>query len=385
MKVVISATSKFHAFDLARELYSRNALAAIFSGYPRFKLREERLPRERVHTFPYIHASYMALTRFDWLSPSAAMWWEYLDFTTFDSHVASRLPDCDVFVGQSGSALLTGREAHRRGIRYVCDRGPAHIRTQNYLLREEYDRWGIPFKGIDPRIIEREEAEYAEADRITVASTFAMRSFLEQGVPAEKLRKVPYGVDLSLFQPAGQPSAGRFDVLFVGNLTLQKGIPYLVEAFRKIDHPRKSLTLVGSPDRRLIEALSRAGAWIDEARVVGHVPKPELKRLISRSHVLVLPSVQDGFGLVLAEAMACGCVVIGTQNTGAPDLVTEGQDGFVVPTRDSDALAAKLQFLADRPDQCAAMGQIALRRVEREEGWRIYGDRTASVYQEILA
>ncbi len=385
MKVAISATSKFHAFDLAREMHARGALEGIFSGYPRFKLRQENLPQELIRTFPYVHAPSMALSRLVPLGIHIGNSWEYLSFQTFDTYVASHLPSCDVFVGQSGSALFTGRAAHRRGIRFVCDRGPAHIRVQDRLLREEHDRWGIPFRGIDPRVMEREEAEYAEADRITVPSSFALRSFLEQGIPKEKLRKLQYGVDLSQFCPAASPDPGRFDVLFVGTLSLQKGVPYLTEAFRKLQHSRKSLTFAGSYDRRLIDSLRQNGVWPDGIRVLGHVPKDKLKGLISRSHVLVLPSIQDGFGLVLAEAMACGCVVIGTPHTGAPDLVTDGQDGFIVPVRDSETLAQRLQWLADDQGRRVDMARMALQRVQKDGGWHSYGEQALAVYNEVLS
>jgi glycosyltransferase involved in cell wall biosynthesis len=385
MRVVISATSKFHTFDLAREMQTRGALERIFTGYPRFKLRDENLPQELIHPFPYVHATCMALSRLQWTGIRIWEFCEYFDFVTFDKYVASRLPSCDVFVGQSGSSLLTGRAARQRGIRHVCDRGPAHIRAQDQLLREEFERWGIPYTGIDPRVVAREEAEYAEADRITVASSFSLQTFIEQGVPAAKLRRVQYGVNLSQFYPTDAPAADRFDVLFVGAVSLQKGVPYLLQAFQRLQHPHKSLTFAGSSDRELIAALGRHGLSLEGTSVVGHVPKPALKHLISRSHVLVLPSVQDGFGLVLAEAMACGCVVIGTQHTGAPDLVTDTQDGFVVPVRDTDALASRLQYLADHPDARAEMGERALRRVRLEGGWRNYGEQAMSVYREVVS
>ncbi len=379
MRVVISTTSKFHAFDLAREMHARHALSCIFTGYPRFKLRNEGLPRHLVHAFPYVHATCMALSRIGLLRTIA---WEYFDFVTFDNYVASHLPPCDVFVGQSGSSLLTGRTARNRGIRYICDRGPAHIRAQDELLREEHQRWGVPFTGIDPRVIEREESEYSESDRITVASTFSLRTFLERGIPADKIRKINYGVNLSEFYPTGAPDPKRFDVLFAGTVSLQKGVPYLLQAFRKLRHPRKSLTFAGWPGRHLLGILRQHGLSLSEVRVVGHIPKNELKHLMSRSHVLVLPSIQDGFGLVLAEAMACGCVVIGTPHTGAPDLVTEAENGFVVPIRDSDALATRLQFLADHPELRDQMGRNAIARVNSHGGWREFGEKALSIYGE---
>ena len=175
MKVVVSVIGKFHSFDLARELHRRNALEKIFSGYPRFKLRGEHLPEHKVDTFPYVQAAYMGLPRRDLLGHAVNRQWEWLAKTTLDAHVARHLPECDVFVGLSGSALRSGLTAHRQGARYVCDRGSTHIRVQDEMLREEHERWGLRFDGIDPRVIDAEEAEYAEADRITVPSTSRSR------------------------------------------------------------------------------------------------------------------------------------------------------------------------------------------------------------------
>ncbi len=106
---------------------------------------------------------------------------------------------CDVFVGLSGSALHSGRIAQSRGAKYVCDRGSSHIRTQDQLLREEHERWGVKFSGIDPRVVAREEAEYAASDRITVPSIFNVRSFVDRGFPAERIVRIPYGVNLDRF------------------------------------------------------------------------------------------------------------------------------------------------------------------------------------------
>src|SRR5581483_6000564 len=133
-----------------------------------------------------------------------------------------------------GSALHSGQQAQQRGAKYVCDRGSSHIRCQDRILREEYDRLGLRFRGTDPRIIEREEAEYAAADAITIPSSFALRSFLAEGVEREKLRMIPYGVDLSQFNPVGVPDPTRFDVLFIGSVSVRKGIPYLLKAFERL-------------------------------------------------------------------------------------------------------------------------------------------------------
>jgi starch synthase len=283
--------------------------------------------------------------------------WEYLNAWSFGVYAARNLPECDVYVGLSGSALRAGRKAKSRGAAYVCDRGSSHIRVQKQILRDEHKRWGLPFAGFDPRITNAEESEYAEADCITLPSQFTYRSFLSQGLPSEKLRLLNYGVDLSRFEPAGVPAEGKFDVLFVGGMSLRKGVQYLTDAFQRINHPAKTLSFVGAPSFELIAFLRQRKLWPDDARVLGHVPQSQLKTVMSRSHVMVLPSVEEGLALVQAQAMACGCPVIGTPNSGAEDLYSDGQEGYIVPIRDADALAERLQHLADHPEQRAEMSE----------------------------
>lgn len=384
MKIALSTVGKFHTFDLARELHARGALSGIFTGYPRFKLRNEGLPQELIHTFPWVLGSYMAFPWKHHLSRSVVDQWEHITAITFGTWVARNLPECDLYVGLSGSALPAGKKAQARGARYVCDRGSSHIRVQNQLLREEHDLWGLPFSGIDPRVIASEEAEYDAADCITVPSGFVRSSFLSQGVPFEKIRLLPYGVNLSRFQPVAEPAAGRFDVLFVGGMSLRKGVQYLVQAYKKLNHPAKSLTFVGAPSQELIALLTSRGLWPSDARVLGPMPQTELKNLMSRSHVMVLPSIEEGLAMVQAQAMACGCPVVASRNTGGEDLFSDGHEGFIVPIRDADALATRLQQLADQPELRAAMGRRALARVQSLGGWRDYGQKAMVIYADML-
>ncbi len=384
MKVALSVLGTFHTFDLARELYARDALAGVLTGHPRFKLRKEQLPQELIHTFPLIHGAYMA---FPW-KHRIGSWtrrWEMLDALTFTDYVRRNLPPCDVYVGLSGTTLPAGRRAHQTGARYICDRGSSHIRAQDQILHEERELWGLPPARIPPRAIDIEESEYAEADRITVPSRFVYRTFLSQGVAPEKLRVLPYGVNLSRFQPVDAPAEGRFDVLFVGAFGLRKGVQYLVQAFEKVRHPAKSLTFAGGVSAEVLAMLRRRKLWPEGAHLLGPIPQAELKTLMSRSHVMALPSVEEGLAMVQAQAMACGCPLIATTNTGAEEIITDGIEGFIVPIRDVDALAGRLQFMADHPDKRAAMGQAALAKMQGFGGWREYGDRAMAIYEDAVA
>ena len=385
VRVVLSTIGKFHTFDLARELHARDALEAVFTGYPTFKLRNEKLPKQRIRSFPWIHAPYMGFRFRPALGHRINQQWEYLDKVTLDRHVSRHMPPCDVFVGLSGSALRSGRMARSRGAKYVCDRGSSHIRTQDALLREEHARWDMPFAGIDERVIELEEAEYAEADCITVPSTFNLESFIAHGIAPKKMRRLSYGVNLERFKPVGAPDPDRFDILFVGATSLRKGLPYLLEAYRQIQHARKSLTLVGSPDEPVLTLMKKHGLWSADIVVAGPLPQPRLKEVMSRSHVMVVPSVEEGLALVQAEAMACGCPVIGTDHTGAADLFEDGTEGFIVPIRRADMIAQRLQQLAGDPPQRTRMSTLCLARVRQLGGWYDYGTRAFATYESLVA
>jgi len=387
MKVVLSTIGKFHTFDLARELHARGHELTVFTGYPRFKLRSEQLPQASIRTFPWLHAPYVGLGSRCGFDSGFMREFGHWNLETFGRHVSRNIPECDVYSGLSSSAGDAGRIVKARGASYICDRGSSHIRMQDEILACEYDIWGLPRDRIDPRIIDREEREYDTADIVTVPSKFAYRSFVEAGVPAAKLRLVPYGVNLTRFQRVGDADPAVFDALFVGGVSLQKGIPYLLQAFARVEHPLKRLTIVGHCERSMMNWLRERGLIRDGDRVrfTGPMPQPELKQIMSRSHVMLLPSVQEGFGLVMAEAMACGCPVIATCNTGGEDLFTDAVEGYTVPIRDVDALAARMQALADNPQLQRRMSAAALARVMCLGGWSTYGERVAGLMEELVA
>jgi glycosyltransferase involved in cell wall biosynthesis len=106
---------------------------------------------------------------------------------------------------------------------------------------------------------------------------------------------------------------------------------------------------------------------------------------MSMSHVMVLPSVEEGLAYVQGQAMACGCPVVATEHTGARDLFTDGKEGFIVPIRNPNAIAKRLQSLADSPDTRMSMSEAALQRVQSMGGWEQYGERMYRIFSELIA
>src|SRR6185437_4891034 len=212
---------------------------------PRFKQRNTRVDERFIRSFPWFHTLELALMRVPHMPRRVLKEVAWKAGRSLDAHAARTLPDCNVVSALSGSGLRVGAEVQRRGGIYVCDRGSTHIRWVERTLRDEYAKLGLPWPGIDPRAVAREEAEYRQADAITLPSQFTMRSFVEMGVPREKLRLVPYGVNLTSYRRSTR-AADNFRVLFVGQLSVRKGIHYLLEVFQRADLPDSDLVLVGS-------------------------------------------------------------------------------------------------------------------------------------------
>lgn len=373
MKVCVGSPGRFHTFDLARQLLRRGVLCRLYTAYPPWKV--DGFPPVVVRTFPWVLALREVAARVGWTGAARVL--DPWVTETFDRWVASRLEPCDVYHCLSSFGLFTHRVARERhGALTVCDRGSSHIVYQDELLAEEHARWGLPYRPTDRRLVERELREYEECDRILVPSGFAYRSFVEKGVPEEKLAKVPYGVDLELFRPVPKDDE-IFRVVYVGAMSLRKGLPYLLEAVAPLKLPRFETWLVGAvlPEARPFLA-RHEGCY----RYLGVIPRRDLFRYYSQASVFVLASVEEGLALVQAQAMAGGLPVIATTNTGAEDLFTDGVEGFVVPIRDPEAIREKVLLLYRDRELREEMARAALLRVRSLGGWDRYGEQIVATY-----
>ena len=379
-KVVLTTHGRFHSFDLAEQLQRAGLLSAIYTPYPRFKLRNTRVAPELIRSFPFVSALHRLVEG----RPAPRVVKQKLQLyacMAIDSYVKLTSPPCDILMALSGSGLNSGGDVQRRGGRYVCDRGSTHLRYQMQLLTEEYGRAGIAFEPVHPQMITREEAEYAQADAITVPSRFAARSFVESGVDAAKLHVIPYGVDLTQFRPTATRGPD-FRVLFVGQLGVRKGIGYLMEAFRRAKLPGARLIFVGSPIQETKILLGDDP--LHDVEFTGVLNRDQVTDQMSRASVMVLPSIEEGLAMVQAQALACGCPVITTTNSGAEDLFEHGKEGFIVPVRNPDAIAEALTLLYRDRDLLHAMSQAGRQRMETNGGWDRYGAQILALFENLL-
>jgi glycosyltransferase involved in cell wall biosynthesis len=299
----------------------------------------------------------------------------------FDEAASRTLGDCDVVNAWCSTALRTIRAAHRRGLPAVLEVASAHIECQAELMRAEYARFGddIDRAVITTGVVARTVQEYAEADAIIVTSSFVKRTLIERGVDGAKIAVMPYGFD-SLTPAAKETAGGPLRVLFVGGTSLRKGVPYLVEAFRRVQTPA-TLRLVGRANPAL---LRRIGGLPPSVIATGPKSGPHLWAEYQAADVFVLPSVEDGYGLVTNEAMSAGLPVIVSDHAGSAEVVRDGENGFVVGARDINALADRLDALLRDPNLRRHMGARA-RATAASRTWETYGhERRAQVYAPLF-
>lgn len=306
-------------------------------------------------------------------------------YTSLDRTVARHhLQGIDAVYAYEDGAADTFQAARQQNILCLYDLPIPFYRTSRQIQAEEAELF--PDLATTLKVVrepawklERKEREVQLADHIFVASSMTKRSLLDIGIAASKISVIPYGAPVDYFQP--QPkSHSDFRALFVGRVGMRKGVHYLLSAWQELHLPDAELLLVGV-DEFAPGYLHRDWQGV---RHVPSVPHQQLSQYYNSADVFVFPSLVEGFGLVLLEAMACGIPIITTPNTAGPDIITDGVEGFIVPIRDNDALKEKLEWCYRHPQELKAMGRAARQQAERLT-WDLYRQRLSTEVKEILA
>lgn len=364
MKYLMSNPGKFHHFEVARELFKKNQLNKIICGYPWFKLKHEGVDKDKIISLSLI----TILTRFIKVRKITDFLNDYQS-KKIDLEAGKFLDNSNVFIGLSTCGLKTGIEAKKRGIVYICERSSAHIKYQNEILKREYEKLKLSYQPIPKERIEREIDEYNESDFILVPSSFVKKTFENYGYSKAKVLK--FGSNLSSFYPIKQIKKDdrAFEILFVGQISIQKGIHYLLEAFKKFKHPFKKLHIVGSKTQDNKYFFNK---FIDKDIIIhGHMNHLNLNKLMNQCHVIVLPSIQDGFGLVVSQAAAAGCPSIVSENTGAADFVRDSKGGMVVKSGDSNLITEKFELFSEDKYLLETLASNAL-KFSQSNPWENY-------------
>jgi glycosyltransferase involved in cell wall biosynthesis len=380
MQVSVSTTRPFHSALLANAIVKHGARVRIYSSAPRRYFR--RLDASvRITLVPSLLQTAMHFARVP-TSPNVF----HADSWLYDHSVAAVIragPSSeDLFIGWATASLATARAAKRRGARFILDRACPHVDFQQQIVSEESARLGIPYSPQPAWFRDRQLGEYAEADRILTPSEYTRATFPE--ALRGKIIKAPLFGRCAFPSQAHPERHPEFTVGVVGGDPVRKGYLYLFEAWERLALPNARLLIRSDAELERYPALAQRLARIGNVEIVRYVP--DINDFYQRCDVFVLPSVDDGFGMALFEAMANQIACIATSHCGSSELLTPGRDGIVIPPRSADLLAEALLSLYQQEElrrTLAAAGRATAAALGRNDSSPLYDAAIATLLDSL--
>ncbi|NBS14906.1 MAG: glycosyltransferase [Verrucomicrobia bacterium] len=388
MKIAVVVHGRFHAFDLVRELIGLGNEVLLLTNYPRRWPEKFGVPERNVRSLVahgIVSRAALALGKAfgtEKLGEAFLHRW----FGNWAAQVIARDPvdASHCFTGVALETLLSKRRSQK-----VCSivRGSSHICVQRRILEEEERRAGRRIDKPSNWMVMRELQEYWAADLIICLSQFALESFVEEGVPKERLFLNPLGVQQKLFaapervlqERRKRILKGKLRVLTTGSFSLRKGALDYLEVAEKMKG-RMEFVFRGdvAPDARCLR--SRA------EKVIRFLPRVEQHKLPEdyfRADLFLFPTLEDGYAAVLAQASAAGLPILATTNCGARDFLTEGKDAWIYPIRRPDLIIERLEWCDLNRKQLAALADQAGKPKPGIE-WRERAQKLVEAYDEFI-
>lgn len=282
-------------------------------------------------------------------------------------------------------ALASFTQAKSLGLKCIYDLPIGYWRAaREYLTieRERWPDWAATLTGLndsDAKLYRKDE-EIRLADQIFVASSFTAKSLSYFPGQLPPVAVIPYAFPsvVSNREYQAVSKTRKLKLLFVGGLSQRKGIANLFEAVKAFAD-KVELTVIGSkliPDCAVLNEALAIHSWIPS------LPHSEVLKVMQQHDVLVFPSLFEGFGLVITEAMAQGTPVITTDRTAGPDIISPGEDGWLVEAGSTDALKAAIEKILISPDIIAKAGKAAMATAQKRP-WVLYGQQLADAINNV--
>lgn len=310
-------------------------------------------------------------------------------YRDMDRRVASRLvkaaqQGAEAVYAYEDGALQSFQRAKQTGLTCLYDLPIGYWKTARRLLTTEQERWPAWASTITGFLdsaekLARKDAEIGLADQIFVASSFTAQTLQDYPGTLPPVHVVPYGYPPVDTTRTYRSDAGqrRLRVLFVGGLSQRKGIADLFEAVDSFGK-HVELTVVGRKTTAICPALDLA---LSKHRWIPSLPHAEILQIMRQNDVLVFPSLFEGFGLVITEAMSQGTPVITTERTAGPDLIRQDENGWLTKAGNVDSIREAIEKLLNKPELVVSVGREALDSA-RKRPWSVYGKEMATLIRE---
>jgi glycosyltransferase involved in cell wall biosynthesis len=344
LELGFSATNPCHLYELARAIGDLGESVTFYSGYPSWKLAKPLPSKLYVHSLRTC-VVYGLLRLPERFRPKSRALFRWQD-RTFDQWVSQQLTPHDFVQAMPGQCLYTFKSAKDKGAKTVLNHATGPSENWIIVMEREYQRVGMNLRKetvFNEEYLRQEAEEYALADLHCVASSVVRQQLVGIGIPPEKIWVVPYGASQELFFRARSKAFGRFRILFAGQLSLRKDVRTLLRALEILREASWEMNFYGQVTSEVEKDLADyQGAT--PLRFHGAVPQAELAAAMREASVLALPSLEEGFGLVVPQALSTGTPCIVSDRVGAQDLLTHRENGSIFPAGDPAALAEEIAY-----------------------------------------
>ena len=359
MRINIAAAHRFHLLDLARELETHGHEVRFYSYVPTNRALKFGLKKECSYSVFYIMLPFLALVKIS----NGSSWSTKLLHRALDNYLSFFMKPCDVYIALGTvykKSLISAK--NKFGATTILEWGSKHIQEQQRIL------------SLIPNLYQQDEYftirsldGYQLADYISIASDHVKKSFMDRGIPKQKLIQNPYGVDLSQFSPTEIYEKQSFDLIMVGGWSYRKGCDLLIEFFKTTN-----LTLL-----HVGPIIDLPFPIIQNMTHFDPVNQKQLIEFYNKAKIFVLPSREEGLAMVQCQALACGLPIVCSKDTGGRDLrdilddkkwIIEMDDFSINSLNDSIKKALKL---ADSQKGIRDYAGSAIDNLT----WKAYGER----------
>lgn len=410
MIIISNGFSKFHLAVAAEEAHRRGLLARLITGaYPtptveralttiglaqhpkiaRLLRRDQDIPRSAITPLflaEFFYQPAMALRA--WKATRAISHW--LDAFSFRLYgwlavgVIRRIREAQIYHYRAGFGHRSARLARKKGMVLLCDHSIVHPALQEYLVAHD-GRFPRRKSMAASRILREIQADIEQADHVLVNSDFVRQTFLHEGWNPSRIHVIYWGVDNQFLDAlprrdytAQRLCSGPLRLMFSGAFCRRKGAEILISALEKLSDLDWRLDLAGSVDDDIRE---HHRDFFSNPRVaeLGTRSRAELARAMSTAEIFLFPSLAEGSARVVFEALAAGCYVVTTPNSGS--IVEDGVHGAVVPPGDSDALADAVRRARASRHDLSRIGEANAHMMRSRYRQSDYGDALAQLYR----
>ncbi len=402
---ILSHSGKQHSYHTAKSLYDLGLLETFYtSSYITsafFQKQIEKrnntywsrryikgLPGSKVNANWRFEIKEMALRKLQGKSPAAQLA-VYNRDVNFDQYVAKRLQKKhhskeNSFWGFQGSCHSSLKKARELGLTSYCELATAHVVSAKQILGEEanlHKEWAHSIDNLEfPVYYEKRLVEEPHlATKCIAASSFTKNTLLNVGISEKDILYLPLGFDLD-YIPYQEKTSSDIEkrplkLLYAGTVTQRKGIKYLLEALKELNSTDIELHIVGGIQGNDSALNNYKGLFHYHPPVSQH----ELFEMYDQFDALVLPTIFEGFGLVIVEAMAAGLPVITTPHSIGPELIENDENGYIIPIRNIAAIKESILKLREKTENDFLKMRINARKAATTYSWDNHTNRLSKM------